>query len=188
MKELLSPQGKLIAFLVLTAALVRLIPHEPNFTPIGAIALFGGTYILNKRLAFAVPLAAMLLSDLALQLVYGNGFHSSMIFIYAAFALVAGIGLILRKRIRRQTIMVASLVGSLVFFFVTNFGAWLSAHSTYPMTVAGLIESYVAGIPFFRGTVMGDLFYNLVMFGGFALAKRFIPRLAAEPLPGPSNR
>ncbi len=178
MKELMNPQGRLVAGMVLAAALARFIPHEPNFTPVAAMALFGGTYLSDRRIALAAPLAAMLLSDIVLQVVYGTGFHSSMIFVYAAFLLIATLGFALRRRIQRQTIMVASLVGSLIFFFVTNFGAWLAGHGTYPMNASGLVSCYIAAIPFFKGTVMGDLFYNLVLFGGYALVKRFVPRWA----------
>ncbi len=178
MKELTSTKGKLITGMILAAAMIRLLPHEPNFVPIGAMALFGGTYLVNRKLALLVPVAAMLVSDLALQVMYGTGFYASMIFIYLSFLLIASMGFFLRQRVQRQTIMVASLVGSLAFFIITNFGAWLASHSTYPMTMSGLVQCYVAGIPFFKGTVMSDLFYNLVLFGGFALAKRFFPKLA----------
>ena len=75
--------------------------------------------------------------------------------------------------------MVASLVSSIAFFLITNFGTWLM-WDIYPKTGAGLISCYIAGIPFFKGTIMGDLFFNLALFGSFALAKWRFPVLAAK--------
>lgn len=165
-----------ISGLIFIAALSRLLPHIDNFTPIGAIALFGGTYIANKKLAFLIPLAAMFFSDLALQVVYGNGIHSSILFVYGSFALITSLGFILRKRVQLQTIMVSSLLGSLIFFFVTNFGTWLSGF--YPYSLQGIVDCYIMAIPFFRGTLMGDLFFNLLLFGTFSLLKWRIPAIA----------
>lgn len=180
MKETSTNHFKLILFLILGAAAVRLIPHYPNFTPIGAMALFAGTCIANKRLAFAVPLLAMLLSDAALQLISGQGFHNTLFFVYGSFLLITSLGFLLRRRVQRQTIMVSSLVGSLIFFFITNFGVWVMAHGYYSYTAEGLMQCYIAAIPFFKGTVMGDLFYNLVLFGSYSLAKWKFPKLAIQ--------
>ena len=158
-------------------SLSRLIPHIPNFTPIGAVALFAGTYITSKRNSFLLPLGILLFSDLLLELVNGTGFYRDMIFVYGSFALVVTIGYLLRGREQRQTIMVASLVSSILFFFITNFGTWLM-YDLYPKTGAGLVSCYIAGIPFFKGTVMGDLFYCLILFGSYSLAKWRFPVLA----------
>jgi hypothetical protein len=180
MKEITTNHFRLILFLILGAAAVRLIPHYPNFTPMGAMALFAGTYLSNKRLAFAVPLLAMLLSDLMLQLITGQGFHNTLFFVYGSFMLITSLGFLLRRRVQRQTIMVASLTGSLIFFFVTNFGVWVTAHGFYPYTIEGLMQCYIAAIPFFKGTVMGDLFYNFILFGSYALVKWKFPKLVMQ--------
>lgn len=177
--ELFSTKDKLILVMIAAAAAARLLPHMPNFTPIGAMALFGGTYIANKRWAIVAPLCAMLLSDVALQLRDGNGFHSSMPFVYAAFIIIAMIGFLVRKSVQRPTIMVASLVGSIIFFLITNFGTWLT-QDLYEHTFSGLMNCYIMAVPFFRGTVMGDLFYNLLLFGSFALIKWRFPKLASN--------
>ncbi len=176
-KSEITPGIKFIAALIGIAAISRLLPHPMNFSPIGAIALFAGTFISNKKMAFALPLITLLISDILLQLVNGTGFYRDMFFVYGSFAFVVGIGFMLRSNTQRQTIMVASLVGSIVFFFITNFGSWLM-YEMYPKNAQGLISCYVAGIPFFRGTLMGDLFYNLLLFGSFALAKWRYPVLA----------
>lgn len=179
MKIEFTPRLKFVLALIGLAALSRLLPHPFNFTPIGAMALFAGTYISNKKHAFLLPVLTLLASDILLQLVNGSGFYRDMIFVYGSFALITGIGFLLRGREQRQTIMVASLVSSIAFFLITNFGTWLM-WDIYPKTGAGLISCYIAGIPFFKGTIMGDLFYNLALFGSFALAKWKFPVLAAK--------
>jgi len=155
---------------ILTAAALRLIPHPPNFTPIGAMALFSGAYLGRKGLAFVAPLAAMLLSDAIL------GFHSGMPFVYASVALIVLIGSLVASRITAMTVVGAALASSVLFFIVTNFGTWLVS-GMYPLTGAGLAACCIAAIPFFQNTAVGDLFYCAVLFGGFALLERAVPRL-----------
>jgi len=162
--------------IVLAAAAMRLIPHPPNFAPIMAIALFGGAYFANKKAAFAVPLAAMYLSDLFL------GFDGSMPFVYGSFALTVCLGLMIQDRRSPLRIGSFALVGSVLFFIITNFGGWLTGH-LYPKTAEGLIASYVAAVPFFRNTLLGDAMYTLVLFGGFALAQRYFSALRKGPTP-----
>jgi hypothetical protein len=172
--------ARLLAILtaVVAAAALRLVPHPPNFTPIGAMALFSGAYLTRRGLAFAVPLAAMLLSDAVL------GFHSGMPFVYGSVALIVLIGWLGLKRVSSLRVVGAALVSSGLFFVVTNFGTW-AVSGMYPLTPAGLTACYVAAIPFFQNTVVGDLFYSGVLFGGFALLERAIPaiREGAEPQP-----
>lgn len=170
---------KFVAIAILAAAISRVLPHPLNFSPIGAMALFGGTYITNKRNAFIIPLAAMLISDILLQFMTGYGFHSTTIWVYGSFAMITSLGFYLRKRVQRQTVMVCSLVGSLLFFFVTNLGTWLT-QNLYPKTGAGLVECYIQAIPFFGGTIMGDLFFNLILFGAYAIAKWRFPATVSE--------
>jgi hypothetical protein len=158
---------------ILTAAALRLIPHPPNFTPIGAMALFSGAYLGRKGLAFVAPLAAMLLSDAIL------GFHSGMPFVYASVALIVLIGSLVASRITAMTVVGAALASSVLFFIVTNFGTWLVS-GMYPLTGAGLAACYIAAIPFFQNTAVGDLFYCAVLFGGFALLERAVPRLRPQ--------
>lgn len=171
-KTLVTPRFLLILTVIFTAAFVRLIPHWPNFTPIAAIALFGGTYIGRKHLAFIIPLAAMLLSDLFL------GFHQTMLAVYLSFAFIVGIGFLLRKRIGVISVLSASLASSLLFFLITNFAAWQSGMMPYPMNIAGLIECYAAGLPFLNNGILGDLVYNTVFFGGFYFITQKFPQLA----------
>ena len=169
--------SRLLAILsaVLVAAALRLVPHPPNFTPIGAMALFGGAYIGRRALAFAAPLGALLLSDLVL------GFYHGMATVYFSVALIVMIGIVALGRISPIRVGLAALASSILFFVVTNFGMWLFS-GFYPRTLAGLEACYVAAIPFFQNTVAGDLFYAALLFGGFKIAELLSPRLkSVEP-------
>lgn len=167
--------------IVAAAAAMRLIPHPPNFTPIAAMALFAGAYFTSKRAAFAVPLAAMLLSDIALTLaIYGSFAFTSMPFVYGSFALIVGLGLLVRRHRSPLVIGGAALTGSVLFFLITNFGVWLIG-GFYPKTPEGLAACYTAALPFFRNALAGDLLYTAVLFGGFALTQRSFPILREKP-------
>jgi hypothetical protein len=171
MKNLtLSPRFIFISTLILLAALSRLLPHPPNFTAIGAMALFGGAY-LSKKHAFFIPMAAMLISDAIL------GFHYNMISVYFSILLIVVVGLIVSKNNNFFKIISGSLMASLLFFLITNFAVWIGS-SFYPQNAAGLIACYAAAVPFFNYTIMGDLFFSGVLFGGFYLVRQRFPQLA----------
>lgn len=159
MKNLISP-----LLIIVIAVVLRLVPHPANFAPIAAMALFGGVY-LNKKYALIVPMLAMFVSDLFL------GFHNTMVFVYVSFLLTGAIGLWLRKHKNTQNIIISSFASSIIFFLITNFGVWL-AGNLYPMTITGLVECYILAIPFFRNTILGDLVYTGVFFGGYELILR----------------
>ena len=165
-----------VAGLVFGAALMRLLPHLPNFTPIAAIALFGGAKLSKKWLAFLVPIAAMLMSDAALELLSpGNGFHHGMPLVYAAFALTVVIGLFVGAKGSSPLAVITGAVGGATLFYVTtNFGVWMM-DGLYPPTLTGLVSCYVAAIPFYGYQLAGDLLYAGVLFGTFAWAERRIP-------------
>ncbi len=160
--------------LILVAAFSRLIPHPVNFTAVSAMALFGGAY-LSKKQSLIVPIAALLLSDLAL------GFHSTMIFVYLAFSLIVVLGWGLKDQKSVFKLGTFSLVSSSLFFLISNFGVWLM-EGFYAPTWQGLVTCFVAAIPFFQNQLAGDLMFTAVMFGGFELAKRMLPQLAVSPL------
>lgn len=171
-KTLITPKFLVVTGIIILAAVMRLIPHVPNFTPLAAMALFAGTYLKRKELAFAIPVAAMLISDIFL------GFHQTMIAVYASFAIIVTVGFYLRRNAKVQNVVLASLASSVIFFVITNFAVWASGSVGYPMNLAGLTQCYVAAIPFFRNALLGDLFYNAVFFGSFYLATLRFPALA----------
>ncbi len=149
--------------IVFLAAFMRIVPHPVNVAPIAAMALFGGVY-LDKKYALIVPLVAMFASDLFL------GFHASMPMVYASFIITGLIGLWVRSRKSVPTVLIASLSSSIIFFLLTNFNYWYAA-SLYPKTFVGIIESYTMALPFFRNTLLGDLLYVGVFFGGYEFLK-----------------
>lgn len=178
----------ILAFVLIgIIALSRIIPHYPNFTALGAAALFAGAKFGRKALAFALPFLALFLSDLLLNnFIYNNAFPAEYngftffkpdsLWIYAAFAGIVLIGMFGLKKLTPGRTLGASVSASVLFFVVTNFGVWATG-SLYPLTFEGLIASYTAAIPFFWNTVLGDLFYVAVLFGGYALAATWLPRL-----------
>lgn len=166
--------SRIIALLsaIALAAMLRLVPHPPNFTPIGAMALFSGAYFGRRALAFVAPLGALVLSDFVL------GFYHGMATVYAATALIVFIGWFALNRISPIRVGLAALASSTLFFIITNFGMWLFS-GFYPRTLAGLETCYVAAIPFFQNTIAGDLFYAVLLFGGFRIAETLAPKLRA---------
>jgi hypothetical protein len=163
--------GALLSAIV-TAAVLRLVPHPPNFSPIDAMALFSGAYLGRRGIAFVAPLAALLLSDIVL------GFYHGMATVYATVALIVVIGWWVSSRRTPLRIGAAAIASSITFFLITNLGMWLFS-GFYPVTYAGLVACYTAAIPFFQNTVAGDLFYTVLLFGGFRLAELMMPRLRA---------
>ena len=186
-----APGPLLLAALIVLAALTRLLPHPPNFSPVEAIALFGGAYFASRKWALLVPLAALLLSDLALGAIHGGtylqyfssaAYLPGMLAIYACVALCSVLGFGLRGRVDGARVLGYSLAGSVLFFVLSNFATWLTAIVVpgYPACNAGLAACYAAGIPFFQWTVLGTLFYSALLFGGFALLRRRLPALHAQ--------
>ena len=167
---MVKPRLIVLISMILAAAASRLIPHPPNMTSVAAIALFGGAYFSDRRLAFLVPFSALFLSDLVL------GFYRHMEVVYISFALIVAIGLWLQKHRTALPIAGAAAASSVLFFVLTNFGVW-AFDALYPKTIAGLIACYVAAIPFLQNTLLGDLLYTAVLFGGFALLERQLPVL-----------
>lgn len=172
-KRFLVLVGLIVSAIVLSIVL-RAFPHIPNMAPIAAIALFSGAYFVKKQWAFAITFLALFLSDFALQIQYWvgarefAGFYPNMIFVYGAIAMVLGIGLLIKNRVNPLTVLGGAVGGSMLFYLVSNFGVWLMG-TMYTKTFAGLMECYVAGIPFYRGTLFGDVIYSAILFGAFGL-------------------
>ena len=154
-------------FLIIGAAVLRLIPHIPNFAPITAIGLFGGTY-LNKKTAILIPIAALLLSDFFI------GFYSLEVMagVYGSFVISSLLGVWLKKRKNAGNVVLVTLLASIQFYIITNFAVWAFG-GLYPPTLAGLTASYVNALPFFRNTLMGNFFYVGIMFGAYELVRYY---------------
>lgn len=154
--------------LIAIAAALRVAPHPWNFTPVGAMALFSGAILKDRRLAFLIPLVALFAGDIFI------GFHKLMPIVYASFLVNVAIGLWLRNRRTIARISAATLIGAMQFFLVTNFAVW-GIGLSYERNVPGLVMCYAAGIPFFWNTLAGDAAYAALFFGTFALAERLFP-------------
>lgn len=166
----IAPNFWVITLMVFIAAFVRLLPHPPNFAPIAAMALFGGAYFNKRSLAFIVPLTAMFLTDAII------GFYSYGWIVYISFALIVLIGIVMLRKVTIKNVILASLTASVSFFAITNFGVW-ALGTLYAKTTSGLMESYIAAIPFFQNSLIGDLFFSGVMFGVYELVKNKVPAL-----------
>jgi hypothetical protein len=169
----------LAAVMVILAAVLRIVPHPWNFTPIGAMALFSGAMFRDRRVAFLFPLVALFAGDLFV------GFHRLIPVVYASFLLSVLIGTLLTNRRGILRVGGAVFLGALQFFLITNFAIW-RVFDTYPHTPTGLAACYIAGLPFFGNALAGDALYATLFFGTFALAEKFFPALS-EPAGHPAH-
>jgi hypothetical protein len=176
--------------LAVLAGILRLLPHWPNFTPIGALGIFAGARLRSWH-AFVLPLIVMAVTDLALFGLYRYPPFNP--FVYGSFLVSVLLGRLLARTERPWWIAAVSLLASVQFFLVTNFGSWLAFSKEpgpilYAPTAAGLLQSYLAGLPFFGLTLLGDLWYCGLLFGAHALLARAFfhsERVAAVVLPQP---
>ena len=174
-KEAVVLRTILIFAMIVLAAALRLAPHPWNFTPIGAIALFSGAMVRDRRAALLFPVLVMFATDLI------SGFNKLSPLVYASFLISVLIGRLLNQKRNLLRIGGATFLGALQFFLITNFAVWAFLKS-YPRTGAGLVACYVAGVPLFWNTLAGDAVYTALLFGGFFLAERVAPRLRASPV------
>lgn len=173
-------QPKALTLTVL-AALVRLVPHPPNFAPIGAVALFGGAKLRGGQ-AYVVPLLAMALTDPLRSLVEGGypAYSWGTLVVYASFLVSVVLGrAFLRNSSNPWKIAGVTLLSSIQFFALTNLATWWAMPTVYSRSMAGLMECYVAALPFFGRTLLSDFFYTAVLFSAYAL----LTRRRSEELP-----
>ena len=154
-----------IIALIFLAAVTRLLPHPPNFTPIAGMALFAVNRFSDKKIAFLLPIVCMILTDIFI------GFHSITPFVYISIIGISCIGYF-SKKINN----VAILKSSLLFFAISNFGVWLLG---YPNTIAGFISCYTLALPFLINTVLGDFFFYHALNLSFNKIEERYPALAS---------
>jgi hypothetical protein len=188
MKRKLTLRYSVITIMILLAALSRLLPHPPNFAPIGGMALFGAAYYTRRAWAYAIPIISMWISDLILNnVVYAEffdkfvWFYSGSLFTYAAFALIVLMGTFTLKKVRITRLLFSALGASVIFYLISNFGVWFSG-TMYPKDISGLTACYAAGIPFFKNTLLGDLVYSTALFGVFEASLWKFPALRIQPV------
>ncbi len=179
MKEFLKINKLFAIIMIILLAFSRLISLPPNFTPILAMALFGGAVFSDKRLAIIIPLLAMLLSDLFLN------YHDTIYVVYFCIALIAVMGILIRENRNVWTIAGASVGASVFFFIVSNFGVWLFT-GWYPGNFTGLLACYAAAIPFYHNTMISTLLFSGVLFGLNNFAEKYSEKF--EPAKAKSTR
>ena len=177
-----------IAALLIVGVLSRLLPHTPNFAPVAATGLFCGVY-MSRRDSLLVPLTVMLSSDYLLLYLNPFGeirlshvyapwdlYHATLPYVYLSLGISALVGWLLARDLTVLSLMTAALFCSIQFFLITNAAVWIEG--AYDRGLNGLWQSYVAGIPFFKGTLAGDLVYTTVFFGVYemALQRRKVPQ------------
>lgn len=163
-----------IYLLIILAIATRFMPHPGNFTAMGAIALFAGLY-LPKKQATILPLIAMFISDIFI------GFYrpSIMASVYVGFILMVLIGQYLKNKIGFWNVTSGALLGSTVFFLLTNGAVWLFG-TMYAHDFSGLLQSYYMALPFWRNEILGNLFYTGILVGGYEMVKKLAPQLNTE--------
>ena len=171
----ISKKGKALKLLValifiLIGITLRLLPHPPNFAPITAIALFGGIYF-SKRISLTIPILAMMISDMFLGLYQ----PILMAFVYGSFLLSVVLGFWLKKHKKWHTVLGTSLLAGLIFFLLTNLAVWIFT-PWYAKTLHGLIQCYLVALPFFRMTLLGNLFYVTIFFGAYEIVEIWIKK------------
>ena len=154
----------LIALIIFLVSLTRILPHPPNFTPILALAIFGGAFLTNKRTALCIPVIAMFLSDLII------GFHSQIYAVYLCIIVLSLLGNMVKTK-NIKNLAITGFSGSIIFFITTNFSVWLSG-GLYPLTFDGLIQCYIMAIPFFHNTLISTLLFLSILFFSYNFAEK----------------
>ncbi len=144
-----------------------------NVTPITALALYGGACIRDARVAVLLPFLALFISDALI------GFYEGMWVVYGSFVLIVFIGRLLIKQVRFLPVLIGTLTGSMFFFLVTNFAFFYPPHM-YPHSFDGIVQSYIAALPFYRNAIAGDLVFSALFFGAHVLLRRWQVQLAGQ--------
>ena len=154
----------LVLCIIVIGIMTRLLPHPPNFTPILSFALLSGVYSKNN-LGIFIPISIMLLSDMIL------GSHGTIIWVYSSLFVIYLIGYYFINNISFKNVLLGSLVGSFLFFVLTNLGVWFIG---YPKTIEGLIACYVAAIPFYKNTLLSTVLYTSIIHSAYSVLSKNI--------------
>ena len=185
MKKSIDIRFGVISGMILLAAVSRFLPiampSMNNFSPVGAMALFGGAYIAKKHWAFIFPMIALWLSNLVLNNVFYTKYYPTFSFgfeltVFVSFALVVAIGIVVLKKVNLTNLLIANVLGTIGFFLISNFFVWAGG-KMYPQTMEGFITCYTMALPFLKNTLISNLLYSAVMFGVYEYAKTQIKEL-----------
>ncbi|HLT08903.1 MAG TPA: DUF6580 family putative transport protein [Cyclobacteriaceae bacterium] len=192
----INPRPVLLAGMILLAGCYRLfiasgvLPPLPNFTPLGAMALFGGCYYQDKWKAYLVPLLSLWLTDILLNRFFYFGewvfFYDGFAWVYISFALMVLIGGLLIKKVLASSVLLAGVAGALVHWIVSDFGVWLGGGiditTGLPFTrdFMGYLKCLYLALPFMKNLLLGNLVFGAVLFGSFELMQRRYPKLQLQ--------
>ena len=171
----LCTKRNILLSLIVAAAAYRLVPHTPNVSVLEALSLAGGSYFGRKYWLWIVPIAVLYLTDLVLNntvlrsfFPYQDGFiwwDSYLLFNILSLGIIALLGYSFLKKVSAPRVLVGGLLSAIIFFIITNFGSWLDMALPYPRTLAGLGESYLAALPFFRTSLISTIVSSVFVFG-----------------------
>lgn len=193
MKQSLNPRFLVLLLFVVLAAVLRIansaqLSPVANFTPIGAMALFGGAYFSNRWKAFGLPLLTLFISDLFINVVLYKGqfgvMYSGWYWIYGVFALIVGYGQTLLRKVSVKNVLVAALVASVSHWLLADTSVWLTGgldlRTNLPLSrdFAGWVQCITQGLPYLRNFLAGTLAYSALLFGGFEWLQTRYPKLA----------
>lgn len=188
----LQPRFLVLLLFIIVAGVLRItaagqITPLSNFSPVGAMALFGGAYFADKWKSYLFPLLTLFLGDLIMsQTIYkefseGTFLYEGWYFTYLGFAAMVLIGqLVIRHKVRVFNVAIACVAAAVIHWLLADFGTWMSSYSPYSKDFKGLMECYAMGIPFLKNTLLSNWLYSAVFFGLFELVQRKIPALAYE--------
>lgn len=177
-----------VILMMVAGAVLRIIPHAPNFTPTESITIFGAAYLGRKYLALVLPLIIIYCSDFIINNTIARSFFTEqegivwydqyMIYNVIAIILMVLLSSQFLKKITFSSVLLTTVGASVIFFLVTNFGSWASEKSIYTNDFSGLMNSYLAGWPFFKTSLLSNLVFSVILFGSYELIKGFVPRKA----------
>ncbi len=182
-KKKLKLRFRIVAMIIAGLILLRLIPHAPNFTPILAATLLGGTYFYKKKWVYIIPMITMVVSDYFIYtFVYDSKYaypNKISLVVYGCILLTGFMGTFMRNNVNFVRIIAYSLISSFSFFAITNFFVWLGS-TGYPQTAEGLAMCYTAAIPFFKNTLLSSLIYSGIFYIGFHYLQKKFPVLKVQ--------
>ena len=172
----MNPKISILFVTIFVVAMTRLLPHWPNFTAVGAIAIFGGATIRNSWKAVLIPLAAIFISDLLINNIFYSAYYDGFVFfgqasgwIYGAFILMTVMAHISIKSFKALPIVGTAVSGSVLFYALTNLGAWIG-NPLYTADASGLLMAYEAGLPFLLNSMFANVLFSGVLFGTYYVA------------------
>ena len=175
-----------LSLILLIAVASRMLPHPNNFAPMGAMALFGAAYFNRKYFGILLPVLATWISDLFINnIIYAKyyptftWFYEGFYWQYGTYILIGLFGIFLFKKVTLPRLLVGSLSSSLIFFFITNLSCWYN-NPMYSKDIKGILDCYLMGLPFLKGTLMGDFFYSSILFTAFVLIQHQVPKLKKQ--------